>query len=59
MMGVMMWESDHYGSLFGLVNAMTQASALYSGDRRVQVEQEASRLLNWKEDEIYHGIVRG
>ncbi len=59
MMGVMMWESDHYGSLFGLVNAMTQASALYSGDRRVQIEQEASRLLNWREDEIYHGIVRG
>ncbi len=59
MMGVMMWEPDHYGSLFGLVNAMTQASALYSGDRRVQIEQEASRLLNWREDEIYHGIVRG
>ena len=59
MTGVMVSEPDHYGSLFSLVNAMTQASALYSGDRRVQIEQEAARLLNWREDEIYSHIIEG
>jgi len=58
MMGVMVSEPAHYGSLFGIVNAMTQASHLYTGDRRIQIEQEAARLLNWREDEIYSQVIR-
>lgn len=58
MMTVMISEPNHYGSLFGLVNAMTQSAHLYRGDRQVQIEQEAARLLNWREDEIYSQIVR-
>ncbi len=59
MVGVMISEPDYYGSLFGLVNAMTQSAKIYSGDRRVQIEQEAARLLNWREDEIYSQVIRG
>lgn len=58
MYAVMVSERDTYGSLFGLVNAMTQSAKLYKGDRRVQVEQEASRLLNWRDDEVYRAILR-
>jgi len=57
MMAAMVKEPDHYSSLFGLVNAMTQASKLYQGTRRVEIEQEASRLLNWREDEIYSQVM--
>jgi hypothetical protein len=59
MYAVMVSERDTYGSLFGLVNAMTRASHLYQGDRRVAIEQEASRLLNWREDDIYSEIIGG
>jgi hypothetical protein len=58
MYAVMVSERDTYGSLFGLVNAMTQGAKLYQGDRRVAIEQEASRLLNWREDEVYSEVVR-
>jgi len=59
MVGVMVSEPAYYGSLFGLVNAMTQSAKLYDGDRRVLIEQEASRLLNWREDALYKEIVEG
>jgi len=59
MFNVMVSEPSYYGSLFGLVNAMTQSSKLYRGDRRVKIEQEASRLLNWREDEIYSQVITG
>lgn len=59
MVGVMVSEPAHYGSLFGLVNAMTQAAKIYFGDRRVQIEGEAARLLNWREDTVYSEIVKG
>jgi len=50
-------EPQYTGSLFGLVNAMTRASQIYAGDRRVQMEREAGRLLNWQEDPEYSEIV--
>lgn len=51
-------EARYAHSLFGLVNAMTRAAQLYQGDRRVQMEREAGRLLNWQEDEIYSKILK-
>jgi len=55
--GAMYVEPQYTGSLFGLVNAMTRASQIYAGDRRVQMEREAGRLLNWQEDPEYSEIV--
>lgn len=54
-----LYQEDYVDTLFGLVNAMTRATQLYDGDRRVSIEQEAGRLLNWRKDEIYAGIMEG
>ena len=56
MLGILMRE-PRSSSLFGLVNAMTQAAHLYAGDRRIMMEREAGRLLNWQQDEIYSQIL--